>query len=190
MPEEKDQTTTRTEPGTTVAGEAKSPVIDFNEVRRQVALAKAKRGAYRSAIRETLTISPTVEVEFRDGQKFQLEFTLKTAMDFFKDTGKNIAQGELRGEDLEDLDMLVKVLWYGMAANQSSTRPTQEELLGLISLRRIPYYQMMVSDALEAILPDTALVKRLEMEMKEDPELLPFLQTNGGPGSGPSGSEY
>jgi hypothetical protein len=174
-----------------VAG-AKAPVIDFNEVRRQTAMLRAKKAAYRGAIRETLTVSPVVEIEFRNGRKFNLEYTLRTALEVEKDeqVGKNIARGELTQTDLDNMEVLVALIWHGLAANHGYDRPSKEEILDLISYRRIPYFQMMVSDALEAMLPDLSLITRLEMEMKEDPDLLPFLPTNGGTGSGPSGSEY
>lgn len=174
----------------TDTGGAQTLPVDFNEIRRQVALLRARRTALKKSLRETLTIDPVVEIELRDG-KYRMEFTMRTALEFQKETGINLARGDLKEEDLqEDLGLLAKTIYYGLKSDPANADLTEEDVLDKLHIRRLHYYIACISDAVESILPDMALVQRLEMEMQEDPELLPFLQKSGGPGSGPSPEDY
>lgn len=112
---------------------------------------KGKQAAYDLSFLNIPTTDPWVPIKFRDAE-YRLEYSYLAAQEVMRLTGKNIFTGELKVEDLGDMQVLVGVLLCGLHTHQPDM--TDAQLASLLTLKHRMYYVHCISKAMEVTQPD------------------------------------
>lgn len=106
---------------------------------------------YKDSISRIPQTDPWAAITLK-GQGFKVEYSFQAVREFYRVSGKDISKGELRLEDLGDMDMLVQVLLCGLMTHQPDM--TEETLLPLLTMKHRLYYAQVIVSAIEATQPD------------------------------------
>jgi hypothetical protein len=165
-----------------------------DEVRKSILDVKRRQAAMEVALRDTLTIDPMVTIGLgrMGNQMFRIEFDLRAAKEFFKETGKLMTRfGDITDDDLDNPETVALLLHLGMLRNHPDA-PTPNEVMDLVTIPRFGYVKFMLTKALSAILPDPEVIMSIALETEQEdntgnssgPFLVEEMGTSGG--SGPS----
>lgn len=154
---------------------------------------KDKQKKYEESVQAIPKTDPWINIRFGD-TVLKIEFSFGAVREFYRESGKNINSGDLKMEDLNDMDLLFMVIKCGLRAHHPEI--TDEWLENALTMKHRLYYAQIISKAIEATQPDydqldammgdlKALTSGLEEEVEAGDTTAPLPEIVPSPISGP-----
>ena len=103
-------------------------------------------------------------------QEYHLEYSLKAALDIFRETGFNVNLDEITLDKVANLNVLPKLLLYGLDSTTDGEDHgfrTEDDILNALNPRYMVYYTSCIMKALTAIQPDEEAMQELIEQLRE-----------------------
>lgn len=112
---------------------------------------KASQKRYEDSFQNIPQTDPWLLIKL-GGKEFKLEYSFGAVRELFRLTQKNINNGDLKLEDLNDMDLMVTVLLCGLHTHQPELG--KEELESHLTMKHRMYYAHCISKAIEVTQPE------------------------------------
>lgn len=135
--------------------------LTADEIRTRLEEAKAIRERIRKGLSEVDRLDPRVDIQL-SGKTFTLEFDNTALLGVLKACGVNLLDSTANSRALiENPETLPALIFWGIQKHHKG-EITQEELNGLIQLRKMLYIADRVGTALDVFYPETKDTDRAE----------------------------
>lgn len=124
----------------------------------------ANQKRYEDAAIQIVRTDPWIPITLGKLGELKFELSFAAAREIYRRTDKNLNAGELKMEDLQNMDILCTVLTCGLMTHQPEL--TEAQIEANLTLKHRIYYAHIIGKAMEATQPDLADMESIIAELK------------------------